>query len=94
MTSIVITPFDSEHTEELKEFLWKVIDRADFAECMPPSVCIEDVAALKRQRDRLLLALKEIADDYEDRFDMHDPSTNPGIKYVIKQARDAIKETE
>lgn len=60
VTSIVITPFDTEHTEELKEFLWRVIDRADFAECMPPSVCIEDVAALKRQRDSFKAALDNL----------------------------------
>ena len=38
----------------------------------------------------LLEALKEIAADYADRFDLDDPSTNPGIKYTIKQARAAI----
>ena len=38
----------------------------------------------------LLLALREIADDYADRFDMDSPSTNPGMKYVVKQAREAI----
>ena len=39
----------------------------------------------------LLLALREIADDYADRFDMDSPSTNPGMKYVVKQARAAIE---
>lgn len=38
----------------------------------------------------LLLALREIADDYADRFDMDSPSTNPGMKYVVQQAREAI----
>ena len=38
----------------------------------------------------LLLALREIAADYADRFDMNCPSTNPGIKYVVEQARAAI----
>jgi hypothetical protein len=38
----------------------------------------------------MLEALKEIADDYSDRFDMTSPSTNPGMKYVVKQARAAI----
>ena len=38
----------------------------------------------------LLSALREIADDYADRFDMDSPSTNPGMKYVVKQARAAI----
>jgi hypothetical protein len=38
----------------------------------------------------LLEALKEITSDYADRFDLDDPSTNPGIKSSIKQARAAI----
>ena len=38
----------------------------------------------------LLAALQEITEDYADRFDLESPSTNPGIKYVIKQARSAI----
>lgn len=35
-------------------------------------------------------ALREIADDYADRFDLNSPSTNPGIKSVIRQARAAL----
>lgn len=38
----------------------------------------------------LLDALREIADDYAGRFDMASPSTNPGMKYVVSQARAAI----
>ena len=38
----------------------------------------------------LLLALREIAEDYEDRFDMESPSTNPGIKSSVKRSRAAI----
>jgi hypothetical protein len=38
----------------------------------------------------LLEALKEITADYSDRFDIDDPSTNPGIKSSVKQARAAI----
>jgi hypothetical protein len=37
-----------------------------------------------------LEALEEISDDYADRFDLHSPSTNPGIKSSIKLARDAF----
>jgi len=46
------------------------------------------------QRAALLEALKEIAADYADRFDLDCPSTNPGIKSTIKQARAAIKAAE
>ncbi len=45
---------------------------------------------MREDNERLLLALREIADDYADRFDMDSPSTNPGMKYVVQQARDAI----
>jgi hypothetical protein len=38
----------------------------------------------------LLDALREIADDYADRFDLDSPSTNPGIKSTIANARAAI----
>ena len=48
-------------------------------------------ADLEAENKRLMEALKEIADDYADRFDLDSPSTNPGIKYVIKQARAALE---
>lgn len=47
-------------------------------------------AELTAQRDGLLAALEEISDDYADRFDLGSQSTNPGIKYVVEQARAAI----
>lgn len=48
-------------------------------------------AALKAAgAPELLEALQEIADDYADRFDMDSPSTNPGIKAVVAQARSVI----
>ena len=48
-------------------------------------------ADLEAENMRLREALREIADDYADRFDLESPSTNPGIKYVIKQARAALE---
>ena len=39
---------------------------------------------------KLREALREITNDYADRFDLDDPSTNPGIKAVITQAREAL----
>ena len=56
----------------------------------------QDAAAelrrLHAEIEALREALKEIADDYADRFDLDDPSTNPGIKYTIKQARAALEQ--
>ena len=46
--------------------------------------------ALIAAAPELLAALREIADDYAYRFDMDSPSTNPGMKYVVQQARAAI----
>lgn len=53
----------------------------------------DHLAALTAQSGEgvaLYEALKEIAGDYADRFDLDSPSTNPGIKSSIKQARAAI----
>lgn len=49
-----------------------------------------ELRRLHTENEALREALKEIADDYADRFDLDDPSTNPGIKYTIKQARAAL----
>ena len=40
--------------------------------------------------NQLVEALCEITADYADRFDLDSPSTNPGIKCVIEQARSAL----
>ena len=46
------------------------------------------------QRDAKLAgeveALREITDDYSERFDMESPSTNPGMKSVVQRARAAL----
>jgi hypothetical protein len=48
----------------------------------------------KKQIVMLREALKEIVGDYEDRFDMTSPSTNPGIKFVVKQGTEALNATQ
>jgi hypothetical protein len=88
MTSIVITPFDPEHAEELKAFIENEIANADFeGEDMPSFIRIEDVTELKRQRDELralchsaLLALSE--DDF------------PNLRDNLRAALERIKESE
>ena len=42
----------------------------------------------------LVGALKEITADYADRFDLEDPSTNPGIKSSIALARASLAKVE
>lgn len=49
-----------------------------------------EIDALVKQRDELLTALKGITEDYAERFDMESPSTNPGMKFVVAQAKAAI----
>jgi len=49
---------------------------------------------LREQVALLREALKDICSDYEDRFDMGSPSTNPGMKFVVKQAREVLDATE
>ena len=48
-------------------------------------------AAYQRSIDKgLVEALLDIADDYSGRFDMESPSTNPGMKVVVENARAAL----
>lgn len=88
MTSIVITPFDSEHTEELKEFIWSVIEGANFADCMPPSVRLVDVQALEAQRDALLAAMERIADTLRDHPEVN--TGNARVHFAYQKAIGAI----
>lgn len=39
-------------------------------------------------------ALKEAVEDYSDRFDMSSQSTNPGIKWIVKQGKEVLAATE
>lgn len=50
----------------------------------------EDDARLIAAAPELLEALIDIANDYSERFDMESPSTNPGMKIVVENARAAI----
>ena len=54
----------------------------------------ESIRMMRAKKDALREALKDIADDYEERFDMNSPSTNPGIKNVVEAVRAALKETK
>ena len=49
-------------------------------------------ADLEAENKLLRWVLKDIADDYADRFDLESPSANPHIKYVIEAVRAALKE--
>jgi hypothetical protein len=40
--------------------------------------------------EELVDALKDLADDIAERFDLDSPSTNPGIKIYVERARAAI----
>jgi len=40
--------------------------------------------------EELVEALKDLADDIADRFDLNSPSTNPGIKIYVERARAVI----
>ena len=93
MTSIVITPFDPEHAEELKAFIENEIDNAGFeGEDMPSAIYIEDVTALKQQRDRLLADLLRIADTLRDHPDANKGNTR--VHFALMKAQGAINETK
>lgn len=80
-------------TQPTALFLADVIDADADAESHHAAAAGE-LRRLHAQRDALLMALKEIAEDYADRFDLDSPSTNPGIKFTIEQARAAIAKAE
>lgn len=81
MTSIVITPFDPDHAEELMAFIENELDNADFeGEDMPSLIRIMDVTALSRQRDRLLAALNLIQTDKD------------GDGFICREAMQEVRE--
>ena len=55
---------------------------------------IQEIQFLREQVALLRDALKEAVEGYSDRFDMSSPSTNPGIKMVVKQGKEALAATE
>lgn len=84
MTSIVITPFDSEHAEEYKGFIENELDNADFTVDMPASVELLDLRELRQQRDQLLASVKELL-----------PCIDPNRDWDEgKRARAAVKRAE
>jgi hypothetical protein len=54
----------------------------------------QQLAEAQKQNVMLRNALKEIVEDYEDRFDMTSPSINPGMKFVVKQGTEALDATQ
>ena len=55
---------------------------------------VQEIQFLREQVALLRDALKEAVEDYSDRFDMSSPSTNPGIKMVVKQGKEALAATD
>lgn len=65
-------------------------DGYEVAEVRPDIPWQLKTAQLLSAAPELLEALIDIADDYSERFDMDSPSTNPGMKIVVENARAAI----
>jgi hypothetical protein len=66
---------------------------ATFFHCGSVDECAAN-AHLIASAPELLAALKNITEDYAERFDLDSESTNPGIKSSIEQARAAIAKAE
>lgn len=68
---------------------WACTNQDEEEEDMPASETMAN-ACLIASAPELLEALEDIASDYAERFDMDSPSTNPGMKVVVENARAAI----
>lgn len=84
----------AEQCQEL-EILHKQLDRfRDQAHGIPALAeherLREQIAAERQRAEGAVEALRDIADDYSERFDMSSPSTNPGMKIVVENAREAL----
>lgn len=89
MTSIVITPFEPEHTEELKGFIHNELDNADFdGEDMPSCIEVIDVRRLQQINALFRDAFQRIADTLRDHPDADKGMTR--VHYALMQAKNAL----
>ncbi len=80
VTNVIPSPWEPAEHFEIMAQEW--MDDADSLR--------QHAIQLKTERDELLEALKDLSDDIAERFDLKSPSTNPGIKIYVEQARAAI----
>ena len=69
---------------------WGVVAMASIDPSLPACEMQRANLRLLASAPDLLEALMSLADDVSDRFDLDCPSTNPGIKSCIAEARAAI----
>ena len=92
---------DKTEAQRLAELCQQIADDGAMIHTWPwPSLqkLLNDDAALLLKQEAAIKVLREaltdIADDYSDRYELTSPSTNPGIKSTIEEARAALTATE
>ena len=92
MTSIVITPFNDEHAEELMGFIRNELDNADFeGEDMPAYISLQEVNRNNVQRELFREALQQIETTLRDHPDAD--RGNSRVHYALMQAKNALNTT-
>jgi hypothetical protein len=92
MTSIVITPFNDEHAEELMGFIRNELDNADFeGEDMPAYISLQEVNRNNVQRELFREALQQIETTLRDHPDAD--RGNSRVHYALMQANNALNPT-
>jgi hypothetical protein len=92
MTSIVITPFNDEHAEELMGFIRNELDNADFeGEDMPAYISLQEVNRNNVQRELFREALQQIETTLRDHPDAD--RGNSRVHYALMQAKNALNPT-
>ena len=93
VTTVPVVFEDNERDDAydmIDRFMRNNLDDSEYAEY---SSALEKVIEPPATPDKVAVlvgALEEITNDYADRFDLESASTNPGIKYVVAQARAAL----
>lgn len=89
MQSIIITPHEPEHVEELRDFLVNKMDSEDFNVDVPSAVVLDDYVTLKRERQALYRALMLVSEVVIDKVAI--PEMNLEQKVLMLESINLLK---